>query len=168
MPRGGGRCSGRWTSSSAIRTGATWCLSTSIFTARRERDWAPVTRRAGRGWWPSSSRRAATDRAERVVGGVLVRLAQAREIEHRVDEGVDGAARLHHHEAHVHELGGVLPHDVHAEEGAGVRIDDELHLAGEIPHDLSARIAAVLRPPHAVGKVPLAARLLGLAYHRNF
>jgi hypothetical protein len=69
--------------------------------------------------------------------------------------------------AHVDQLGGVLAHDVDAEQPAVARVEDELHLAGEVAHDLAPRVAAILRPPHAVRAPFSRAALLGLADHRH-
>src|SRR5213596_3846006 len=98
----------------------------------------------------SESARSALQCLEPVVGRVLVGLAEGRVVEDHVDERVDGAAGVEHHEPHVDELGRALADDVHAEQALVGVAKHELELTAEVARDLATRVLPVLGPPHAV------------------
>src|SRR5262249_11384218 len=104
---------------------------------------------------------------EAVVRGVLVGLADRRIVEDAVDERVDGAARLEHHEPDVDQLRGRQADDVHAEEFLVLPPEDELDETVQVTGDLTARVLTVVRSPHAIVDRLASARLLGLTDHRH-
>src|SRR5207247_3934281 len=113
----------------------------------------------------SESARSALQRLEPVVGRVLVGVAEGGVVEDHVDERVDGAAGVEHHEPDVDELRRALADDVDAEQGLVGGPEHELDQASEVATDLAARVLLVQCPTHAVFDALLAAALLRLAGH---
>src|SRR5262249_1695480 len=75
-----------------------------------------------------------------IVGRVLEDLAQRRVVEDGLDEVVDAPAEGHDRLAGVHELGRALADDVDAEQAPRLPLEDQLHHALGIVHDLPARV----------------------------
>ena len=133
---------------------------------RRRAAAAPHRGRVARPRPPTRLADQALDRAH-LVGGVergdLVGLGEGRVVEHRVDQMVDGAAARHDRLPDVHELGGVRPEDVDAEQLPRVGRDEQLEHAVRVAHDLAASELAVARDADLVGDRRPGEVVLGLA-----
>src|SRR5258708_31966635 len=80
-----------------------------------------------------------------VEGGDLVALGEGRVVEHGLDEVVDGALQAHHGLTDMNELGRAGADDVHAEDGLGLLVDEQLEHAALVAEQLAARGLAVVR-----------------------
>src|SRR5437667_158744 len=85
----GGRSTARSNASRPIPIGGTWCSSTNISTATRDRAWAPAIRQDGRQAWRSCCSRAATGSGRtRELGTALL---EAQIVEGVVTQGLKHA-----------------------------------------------------------------------------
>src|SRR5687767_8432461 len=88
--------------------------------------------------------------SQAVVGRVLIRLAERREVEYAVDECIQRSAELHDHHPDVQKLRGILSDDVDAEQLESLALEDDLDEALGVADDLSAGVVAVERAAQLV------------------
>ncbi len=105
--------------------------------------------------------------AEAIESGHFVALGQCRIVEDGVDEVVDCAAEGHDGLADVNQLGGAFADDVHAEDLAGVAVEDELESSGGVAANLASSNFAIVGHADFVGNVFAGQLFLSLSYEAD-
>src|SRR5262249_7000479 len=93
-------------------------------------------------------------------GSDLVALGERRIVEDLLREVTNGAAERHHGLTDVHELGGALSDDVHAQERSRFHVEENLEPSRGVPDDLATCDLAVVRHADLVGDTGVGQLLL--------